>query len=438
MSETEKPTRKQRTRGNRDAKPYKRSSDGKWVAIAYYPNGKRKPCYGKTAKEAAEARKQFYRDLEEGGPITVGRGTKLDRYLRQWIDVTLEQRVAAGVISPSTRDSYRDLAEKHIIPELGRIELTELAPAHLRPWLMKLQKKLSGRQRRKLRPGETELPPPALLKPRTIALCHAVLRKALNDALDEELVKRNVALLVAPPVAGKGGKTKIQPPTIEEASQLLAAAADDRLWIYWLTLLALGLRRGEGLGLRWENVDFEAGTIRLEKSIQRIRGEKDPETGRRKGKLVEKELKTEASHDTMAAPKMLMEALEAHREAQAAEREAACVWADPGLLFTTTVGTPLEPRNVNRSWEAVCERSGIGRHVRLHDLRHAAGSFLFNSGVDLKVVQKTLRHTRMATTADIYTHVFEETQREAAESMNGVLVDLQKRRQEKQGQAAAG
>ena len=426
----EKKARKPRTRGNRDGKPYQRSSDGKWVAVAYLPNGQRKPCYGDTSKEAAEKRKQLYRDLEEGGPITVGRTVTLGRYLeQQWLAITLPQRVAAGRISVTTLDSYRDNAERHIIPALGKIKLVELKPAHLRTWLLELQKKPSGRARKKLRPGEDKLPEPEKLSPRTVAYCHAILRKALADALDEELVKRNVALLVDAPT---GQKKEVAPPTKEEAAELLAAAADDRLWAYWLVVLALGLRRGEGLGLRWSGVDFEAGTVRLEKSVQRVRGEKDPETGKRKGKLVEKSLKTEASKATMPLPKSVVEALKVHKEAQDAEREAAKIWADPGLVFTTTVGSALEPRNVNRAWDEVCARSGIGRRIRIHDLRHAAGSYLFAAGADIKVIQKALRHTRHSTTADVYVHTFEESQREAAATMDGVLVDLAKKREERQ------
>ena len=89
------------------------------------------------------------------------------------------------------------------------------------------------------------------------------------------------------------------------------------------------------------------------------------------------------------------------------------------------LGGDLEPRNMNRAWAAVCDRSGIGRRVRIHDLRHAAGSFLFDAGIDVKVLQTVLRHSRFQTTVDIYTHVFEAAQRRAAETMNGVLIDLQ-------------
>lgn len=426
----EKKERKPRTRGNREGKPYRRSSDGKWVGKAYYPDGRVKVIYGDSAADVNEKRKTFYREVENQEPITAGRSVTLGRYFtQQWLAITLPQRVAAGRISPTTLDSYRDNAEKHIIPALGHIELVKLKPAHLRPWLLALQSKPSGRARRKLRPGETELPEPEKLSARTVAYCHAILRKALSDALDDELVKRNVAMLVDPPVVEK---KEAEPPTKEEAAKLLASAAGDRLSAYWLVVLALGLRRGEGLGLRWEGVDFDACTVRLEKSVQRLRGERDEETGKRKGRLVEKRLKTEASKATMPVPKSVIEALKLHKEMQDAERETAKVWADPGLVFTTTVGSALEPRNVNRKWDAVCERSGIGRRVRIHDLRHAAGSYLFAAGTDIKVIQKTLRHTRLSTTADVYTHVFEETQRAAADSMDGVLVDLTAKRREKE------
>jgi integrase len=328
--------------------------------------------------------------------------------------------VAAGRLAPGTLDSYRDNCERHIIPHLGTEKLAQLGAVRLRKWLLELQATPSSRQRRTLRDGETELPPPGTLSARTVAYCHAIVRKALNDAVRDELVRRNVALLVEPPVVKR---KEIRPPAKDETRKLLAHAAGDRLWAYWLVVLALGLRRGEGLGLRWEHIDFDAGTVRLAASLQRVRGDKDEATGRRKGRLIEKDLKTDASHATLALPASVMTALQEHRAAQAAQRLTAKVWVDPGLVFTTTAGTPLEPRNVSRAWEKICADAGV-RRVRIHDLRHAAATYLFAEGVDLKVVQATLRHTRLSTTSDIYTHVLEEVQRGAADSMDTVLGDL--------------
>lgn len=171
--------------------------------------------------------------------------------------------------------------------------------------------------------------------------------------------------------------------------------------------------------LRWEDVDLDAGTVRLNLSIQRLRGELDEQTGRRRGKLVSKSLKTVASKATLALPASVVVALREHKKAQHAERRTAKVWVDKSLVFTTSIGTPIEPRNINRSWYALCSKAGM-RQVRLHDHRHACASLLLGK-VDLKVIQSTLRHTRLATTADLYTHMLDDVRREAAEGMDRVL-----------------
>lgn len=418
MTERRSTARKKRARRNRDARAYKRSSDGKWVAVAYWPNGKRKACYGNTAEEAEEKRRTFYREVEEQFPVTVGRTDTVEQYIKQWLAVTLPQRVAAGRLAESTLDSYREKCELHIIPHLGRVKLVELGTVHIRHWLLELAKKPSGRTPKKAA-NTGEKPKEDKLSARTQAYCFAILRKALNDAVDDELIRRNPALRVAPPVAEK---RELEPLTKDEIGKLLGAAAGHRLWAYWLVTLALGLRRGEGLGLRWEDVDLQRGTVKLQLSVQRLRGDLDEVTGRRRGKLVSKSLKTQASKATMALPASAVEALKQHRKAQKIERLAAKVWVDEGLVFTTRVGTPIEPRNVNRAWDAICDRAEV-RRVRIHDLRHACASLLLGQ-VDLKVIQTTLRHTRLSTTADVYTHVLDDVQREAAEGMETVLTSL--------------
>lgn len=429
--------RKPRTRGNRDGRPYQRSSDGKWVATVYLPNGKRKPVYGNTRKEAADKKKKTEAEIAAGQPVTAGRTDTVSHYLMQnWLAVTLPQRVEAGRLAPSTLDSYREKVELHIVPHLGKVKLVDLSTTHIRTWLLELAAKPSKNTRRKLRPGETELPEPEKLSARTIAYCHAVLRKALADAVDDELIGRNVCLLVDAPSVDK---MEFKPLTKEEAARLLAEAAEDRLWSYWIVLLALGLRRGEGLGMRWSHIDLEAGTVKLSKSVQRLRGELDETTGRRRGKLVEAKLKTPASMATVAIPKTALQALREHHRVQAADRLAAEVWQDPDLVFTTSLGTPLEPRNVNRSWYALCKRADVRQgeedRIRIHDLRHACATFLFAEGADIKVIQSVLRHARKSTTEDIYTHVLEEVKRGAADTMDGVLASLTSPRP-KRGKAA--
>jgi integrase len=425
-----KPKRKKRTRRNRDARPYQRKSDGQWIAVGYYPSGKRKPCYGATAEDAEEKRKKFYTEIEALQPITVGRTDTVEKYLTgAWLTITLPQRVQAGKLSQSTADSYRHMVEAHIVPHVGRVKLVEFNTTHVRAWLLELAKKPSAHTRRKLREGETKLPPPETISTRTQQYAFAVLRRSLNDAVNDEIIKRNPLKFVDSPTAEK---KEARPLTKDEAQKLLGAAAGTRLWAYWLIVLALGLRRGEGLGLRWEDVDLDEGTVTLRQSIQRLRGDKDPETGRRKGKLVRAGLKTEASKATMKLPTFACEALKEHKTAQAAEQLAARMWVDKGIVFASTVGTELEPRNVSRMWADICDKAEVDR-CRIHDLRHAAGSFLFADGVDLRVIQGMLRHTRLATTSEIYVHLLEETKDAATASMEGLLVDLAGKRREKTG-----
>jgi integrase len=249
---------------------------------------------------------------------------------------------------------------------------------------------------------------------------HAVLRKALADAMRDELVGRNVAALVEPPIVRRA---PVQPLTLDEARKVLEAAATDRLRVLWLVMLSVGLRRGEALALRWGDLDLDAGTVTIARSLQRLRGEKNETTGRRRGELVELAPKTEGSAATIALPASLVTALRAHVEVQHLERMVAPAWVDPGLVFTTSVGTALEPRNVSRSWSTLCDRAKV-RRVRLHDLRHSAATFMLAAGVDLKMIQTTLRHSRLATTADVYAHVLDDVQHQAASKMDGVLRGL--------------
>lgn len=161
--------------------------------------------------------------------------------------------------------------------------------------------------------------------------------------------------------------------------------------------------------------------------VQRVRGGAvNEKTGRRRGRLVAKELKTQASREAVALPACSVEAFRRWRTEQKEIRLAAPVWADLDLVFTTGVGTALEPRNVNRAWERVCRDAGT-RVIRIHDLRHACASYLAAQKVSLKVIQRTLRHSRASTT-EIYLHALEEVPREGADAMDQVIAELREGR----------
>jgi integrase len=208
----------------------------------------------------------------------------------------------------------------------------------------------------------------------------------------------------------------------EQAGALLVEMARDRLWCYWLVAFAQGFRRGEGLGMRWEDIDFAGRTWTPVAQVQRVAGDRDPETGRRKSRLVARDLKTAASGETVALTRNAATALARWETRQNRMRVASPRWADLGLVFTTKFGTAIEPRNVNRAWEALCERAGVPG-VRLHDLRHACGSYALSKGADSKSVQQMLRHARMETT-ELYLHAVRDVPRAGADAIDEAIDEL--------------
>jgi integrase len=437
VTSAEKPAGKKKgARANREGKPWKRP-DGRYC-MRLYPleNGvetRTKYIYGKTRAECKANFDKAKADRDSGiapdgeGEIKVGPA------MRKWLYETLPQYVRAGNMSPTTMTSYQDQAEKHIIPGPGKpgptlahIGLLELKPKAVRDWQDGLLQKKSARQRRRLRPGETELPPPGVLKPRTAEYARAILRKFLEDMINDGTcgLQVNVVEQTPPPrPRGKKALEKRMRPVIrpEQVAALLIEMAGDRLWCYWLVAFAQGFRRGEGLGMRWEDIDFEARTWTPVQQVQRVAGERDPKTGRRKGRLVARDLKTAASGETTALTRNAAGAL-ARWEAENRMRRDSPRWTDLGLVFTTKLGTALEPRNVNRSWERLCERAGTPG-IRLHDLRHACASYALAKGADSKSVQRMLRHAQLSTT-ELYLHAVEDVPRSAADAIDEAIDEL--------------
>jgi integrase len=350
---------------------------------------KRKTVYGATQREVLDKLAAIRRTLDAGLPVGTSRPMTLGDYLEAWLRDTLPT-----VVRPSTAESYSSLTRQHIIPGLGHHRLDKITAVHIRAFLKDKSAQISPRTNRPL-------------SPRTLQYLHAVLRLALEQARRDDLVVRNVAGLVAGP---RVQRVEIEPLTPEEAGALLAQAATDRLSPLWLLVTALGLRRGEALALRWEDVDLDRGHLQVRATLQRVGGE-----------LVRAEMpKTKSSRRALPLPALVVTALQSHRAAQVQERLASDVWIDDTLVFTTGVGTPLEPRNVLRSFHALCDRAQV-RRVRIHDLRHAAASFMLLQGVDMRVVMGTLGHSRLATTSDLYTHLLEPVQRAAADRMDDLL-----------------
>lgn len=197
----------------------------------------------------------------------------------------------------------------------------------------------------------------------------------------------------------------------EEAGQFLQASRGHRLYALFAVGVALGMRRGELLALRWSDVDLDERLVHVRQNVQRL-----PEVG-----LVYGSPKTGRSRRTIPLPGQSAKVLRAHRASQAAEMLAHGLrWTATDLVFTSTVGTVIEPRNLSRLFDQLIAAAGV-RRIRFHDLRHTCASLLLAQGVPPRVVMDVLGHSQIAITMDLYSHVMPSALREAADAIDRAL-----------------
>ncbi|WP_211229363.1 tyrosine-type recombinase/integrase [Nakamurella lactea] len=241
----------------------------------------------------------------------------------------------------------------------------------------------------------------------TVIKVHGVLRNALGDAERMDLVPRNVAKAVRPASLPRTERRALTP---DEAGRLLRSLNGDRLEAVFVVAIGTGLRRGEILGLRWSDVDLDTRSLFVRQAVQRSGGE-----------LRFVAPKTHRSTRPVPLPRFVVTALQNHRARQAAERlVAGPLWHDADLVFTTQIGTPLEPRNINRRFD-VARKDADLTWLRLHDLRHAFATFLLDQGEELRTVMDLLGHSTIRLTADTYGHVLPSRAAHAADLLDGVL-----------------
>ncbi|MEK6322195.1 MAG: tyrosine-type recombinase/integrase [Acidobacteriota bacterium] len=372
-------------RGHNEGSIFQRK-DGRWASdIALgYENGKRKrqTLYGSTRKEVHEKLTECLHKKQQGEVIPTGKQT-VGEFLGEWL---------ADCVKPSLRPrsygSYEEMVRLHIKPALGEVRLTKLTGQRVQSFLNQLANKDSATVK-----GQK-------LSPRTVAYCRTILRMALNVAVEWRLIAHNPAAIRLRLASVE--PRKVEPLTAEQRQALMKAIEDDRLSALFLTMLLVGLRRGEALGLHWRDVDLDARKLRVNTTLQRINKE-----------LVLGSPKTEKSQRDLTIEERAVAALREHRKRQLEERMAAGpVWHDTGLVFTTVVGSPIDPRNVKRVLDRLLKKAKLP-HSRLHDLRHEFASNMLACGIDLKVVSDCLGHSKLAITADTYAHVSQDLIREA-------------------------
>jgi integrase len=353
--------------------------------LSYVDDGgqqRRHTVYGRTRQDVLSKMREVRQRLDAGEPVTDAT-MLLSAWLEEWISGALE----ASDRKRSTKDLYAGLARTHLAPApLGIIPLDKLRPSDVERLIVR--KRDAG------------------LATSTVRTIYTVLRAALDVATRDGLIRRNVAATVKRPAVKRQDAMFL---TADAARKLLDVVAGDRLEALYRLLLATGLRRGEGLALHWSDVDLEAGSLRVRWTL-----------GRTSRGLELDEPKTEKSRRVVPLPRSAVETLRVHRKRQLAERLAAPVWHDSDLLFTTEIGTMLEPRNVLRWFKKLATAAGVPS-TTLHTLRHSTASLLLAAGTHTKVVQEHLGHSSYAITADIYSHVAPAQAREAADRLDAAV-----------------
>jgi integrase len=376
--------KKQRKRGQGEGSIYKRK-DGLWAAAINlgYQSGKlrRKVYYGKTREEVRGKLTAALSDVQKGISIPTERRT-LAQFLQSWF-----AEVVKPSVRPKTLKTYAYIVKLHIEPDLGKKELTKLSPQDVQRFMNeKLKAGLSGR---------------------TVRHINDTLRCALNVAMKWGLVSRNVATLVGPP---RIQRKEIRSLTPDEARAFLKAIKGDRLEALFSVALSLGLRQGEALGLRWQDIDFDSRTLRVNYALQRI-----------EGKLQMVEPKTERSRRVLPLPETVLSALRAHRSRQLEEKLLlGPQWPKTGLVFSSSIGTPLEPRNVVRKFHSLLKKAELP-YFRFHDLRHACASLLLAQGVPARTVMDILGHSQISLTMNTYAHVMPAMKQDAMDLMESIL-----------------
>lgn len=379
--------------------------DGRWEGSAYVLSSdgarKRRSVYGKTREEAHEKLTRLKADSQAGVPVPVMTST-VGEYLTYWLE-----HVARVKVRPSTYAAYESLVRNYLVPGLGGKRLIRLSAREIRAFLAVIARtcQCCAQEKDKARPDDKrrccaqgqcckQYP-----SDRTVRFVLVILRAALQHAVREDEIPRNVARNVQ---IAMGRRREIEPLTAPEGRRLLAAARSERLWAVYELAVRVGLRRGEALGLRWRDVNLDDAVIHVRQTLQRVNGE-----------LVTTATKTQRSTRQVALPAECVTALRARRAQQRADRlTAGARWKDTGLIFTTRTGTPVDPRNLNRSFTLLCKKAGI-RTVRVHDLRHTCASLLHEQGADPRTIMEILGHSSIAVTMNVYTFVRLDSQRAA-------------------------
>jgi integrase len=351
----------------------------------------------KTKKEAQRWLTSALGQVDQGSYVAPTREL-VGEYLLEWL------AAIRSSLRPSTWESYERLCRRHLIPRIGHVYLHQLGPGHLSTLYSDLH-------------ADGRLDGAGGLSARSVHYLHVILSKALADAVAEGRLPRNVAGLKT--VRERLPKRTGHDMTTWTAAQLtsfLRGLAGDQLEVPILLGATTGMRRGEVLGLRWSDVDLDAGRLAVRQTLSAPR---NPDTGQHVP--IFGEPKTRRGKRSVPLPGQTVAALRAHRKAQAAQRLAVGPdYTDHGLVFAEPDGSPIHPDRFRKRFEHRVERSGLPP-IRFHDLRHTYATLASQAGVHAKVVSEILGHANIGITLDTYSHAIPSLQESAAETVAALV-----------------
>jgi integrase len=305
-----------------------------------------------------------------------------------------------GTLRPTTYASCTMLAQQHIIPRLGDLQLQRLTASAINALYAYLLEE--GRVRSQ-----------GGLSPASVRRVHAVLHRACHDAVRWGRLTVNPVAAADSPKASAEHSDKLPVWTAEQLSAFLGSVADDRLFALWRLLAMTGMRRGEALGVAWEDLDMEAGRLTIRRAWVPVNGV---------GQMSEP--RTRRGRRTIALDPATLQALKGHAARQADEQSQSVeTWNDSGLVFTRETGQPLQPWVVSKAFRDL-SKAAMLPPIPLHGLRHSYATLALASGVNPRIVSARLGHATVALTLDVYSHVLPQADQEAAERIAGLLVCL--------------
>ena len=403
-------------RGNSEGSLYQSGEGWRGYAWCTRPDGTRYRKYvrGKTYDEARQNWVNL-RDQANNGPVSYSI-PKLHEFLAYWLKEIVEPNLA-----PKTYEKYEMFSRLHIIPYFGGKSLDKIQVKDVRQWLNKLavtcqccaQGKDAARPEDKQRCcalgkccGET-------LSARSRKDARDSLRAALTCAVDDETIARNPVKAVKMTKRREPRqRRKRQAWTVDDARWFLESTwhARETLYAAFVLVLILGLRRGEVLGLAWDQINLDDAELYVGEQLQRVRG-----------KLVRREVKTETSEAPLPLPDLCVNALKFRKKQQDADRDrAGDGWIDTGLVFTTRHGTPIEPRNFGRSFDRCIIAARVPR-ITVHGTPRTCASLLAALDVHPRVAMRILRHSKIAVTMEIYTEAPSDATRDALRKLGDWL-----------------